>query len=373
MNEIKTWKPLYKKAKNNKTSLWEIWVGVDTDDIPIIFRKSGFVGFKQRTNKKYVKKGTNIGKKNEKTPYENAVFIANNYYKSHIEDNWVDDIEKINDTPKYLKPMLAKTFSKKNQTYHDKIVQPKYNGIRAVSFRHINDTTLMSRERKIFDQVKHINEDTLSLFGMYSPDGELYNHDLTFQETIRRVKKYREGLTEEIEYWIYDLAVPDIVFEERSRIIDSLTPKDHNIIKKVPGYCISSYDDFKHYHDVFVKDGYEGIILRDRHSLYAFNDRPKCLQKYKEFIDDEYKIVDFTKEEWYDDINGITRNLVIWICEIKTGERFTVRPKGSFLIREEMYKNADFYLKKPLTVRYQEKSENGTPIFGVGLSIRDYE
>ena len=369
-----SWPTLYKNGKNGKINSWSIKVCLYEDsDIPVIIRVSGFVGFKQKTNKKYIKKGTNIGKKNERSAWEQAKFIANNYHIDHIKDNWVDDINKVNDQPKYLKPMLAKPFKKIDQSYVGKSVQPKYNGVRAVSFRHINDMLLRSRERNVFDQIKHINDTSLSLFGAYSPDGELYNHDMTFQQIVRRVKKYREGETEKIEYWVYDLAVPDLTFNERYDILSSLLPEEHKIIKRVPTYSISSYEEFKQYHDDFVKSGYEGIILRDDDSLYGFNDRPNWLQKYKEFFDNEFIVVDYTKEEWYDSINNVTKDLVIWICETETGERFTVRPKGGFLSRQLMYNNAEKFIKKPLTVRYQEYSENGTPIFGVGLSFRDYE
>ena len=363
---------LYKKAKNNKISEWDIWIEIDKNNVPIIIRNSGFVNFKHRETKRYIRKGTNIGKSNEKSAYENAIFIVNNYWKDHIEDNYVDSINKIDDEPLFLKPMLAKPLKKNNNdNFKNKIVQPKYNGIRAVSFRHKGDTHIISRERKVIDTVNHIESNLPNIFLNHSPDGELYNHNLTFQEIVRRVKKYREGLTEEIQYWVYDLAIPDIIVSERLNLIDKIIPNNHRIIKKVPYYYIDSYDEFKQYHDKFVSDGYEGIILREPNSFYGFNDRPSCLQKYKEFKDAEYKIVDYNKEEWDD--NGVMYNLVVWVCETEKGERFNVRPKGSFQNRIYQYNRADMYIGKMYTVRYQEESENGTPIFGIGIEFRDYE
>jgi len=38
-----------------------------------------------------------------------------------------------------------------------------------------------------------------------------------------------------------------------------------------------------------------------------------------------------------------------------------------------MLKNLDDLIGKKLTVRYQEKSEDGIPIFPVGIVVRDYE
>jgi len=361
---------LYKKAKKGKISEWSIWIELDENNIPVIIRKSGFIGFKHRETKRYIRKGTNIGKKNEKSAWDNAIFITNNYWKDHIEDNWVDNIDKINDEPLYLKPMLAQPF-KRNIDFKNKIVQPKYNGIRALSFLHKSDNRILSRERKQIDTMDHIRKQIDELFlGKYSPDGELYHHDLTFQEIVRRVKKYRPELSEEIQYWVYDLAVPDIPFEERLYIIDNLV-NDNDIIRKSVHHRINSYDEFIHYHNQYVKDGYEGIILRDPDSMYIFNDRPSCLIKYKEFKDDEFEVVDYTVEEWDD--NGIMKNLVVWVCETEYGEKFNVRPKGSFERRINWLINVEKYIGKMLTVRYQEESENGTPIFGVGIEFRDYE
>lgn len=365
--KIKKWESLYKKSKKDKISKWSIWVQID--EYPTIYRKSGFIGFKQRITKKVIKKGTNIGKSNEKTPLENAIFIADRYWDNHIKDNYVQNVDNINDTPLYIKPMLAKSYKK--PINDNVIVQPKYNGIRCFSLLHLNDDRLLSRERNEFPCLTHIKDRISDIFGKYSPDGEIYHHDLTFQEIVRRTKKYREGLTESLKYYVYDIAVPDIPFKDRKDILDSLIPDNDPIIKKVSSYDVKSHEEILKYHNSFVKDGYEGVIIRYPDSYYMFNDRPTYLQKYKEFIDEEFVIVGFEKEEWDD--NGIIKDLVMWICSTKEGETFNVRLKGSFDRRIELYKKAKDFLGKFLTVRYQETSENGTPIFGVGIEIRDYE
>jgi len=153
---VKQWNKLYKKAKKNKVSEWSVWIEVDDNNVPIVVRESGFIDHKHRTTKKYVRKGVNIGKSNEKTPLENATAIAERFFVEHIEDNWVSDFNVLNDPPKYLKPMLAKPF-KRISRYRNMVVQPKYNGIRAVSFLHIGDKRLISRERNEFEAMNHIS------------------------------------------------------------------------------------------------------------------------------------------------------------------------------------------------------------------------
>ena len=360
---------LYKKSKNNKITQWSLSVD-DSEDIPVILRESGFIGFKFRTNRRLIKKGTNVGKSNEKTPYENACAIADKYWKKHIEDNYVESLDDVELAPKFLKPMLAKTFTKLSADKFPVYVQPKYNGIRGCSFRHEGDKRVISRERKEFPAVSHIRN-SLDIFGELSPDGEIYHHDLTFQEIVRRTKKYRPGLTEELEYWVYDLAIPNVPFSKRKDLLKEIIPIDHPTIKAAPCYIAVNNDELQMYHDKFVKQGFEGLIIRIMNSLYSFNDRPSWLMKHKEFIDSEFPIVGFDVEEWDD--NGVIRKLVLWVCQTEEGNTFTVRPKGSFMNRALQYERAKDYIGMDLTVRYQEKSEDGTPIFGVGLAVRDYE
>ena len=50
-----------------------------------------------------------------------------------------------------------------------------------------------------------------------------------------------------------------------------------------------------------------------------------------------------------------------------------MRPKGSVEKRQQMFKDLEKIIGKELTVRYQELSEDGIPIFPVGIVIRDYE
>jgi len=91
------------------------------------------------------------------------------------------------------------------------------------------------------------------------------------------------------------------------------------------------------------------------------------LQKYKEFFEDEFKIVGFSKE------SGNEKNLIVFDCETSDKELFSVRPRGTFDERHEMYKNGNSYIGKFLTVIYQEKTEKNIPRFPVGKNVRDLD
>ena len=118
-------------------------------------------------------------------------------------------------------------------------------------------------------------------------------------------------------------------------------------------------------HAQYVTDGYEGIMLRNKEGLYA-NNRSIHLQKYKEFFDMECDIVGFKEGE------GAEAGCVIWICELD-GKTFACRPRGTREEREELFEKGADFIGNQLTVRYQEKTDDGLLRFPVGIAIRNYE
>ena len=54
---------------------------------------------------------------------------------------------------------------------------------------------------------------------------------------------------------------------------------------------INDKAEVKPLHDQFVKEGYEGIMIRNKDGEYGINKRSKNLQKFKEFYDQEFQIV----------------------------------------------------------------------------------
>ena len=126
----------------------------------------------------------------------------------------------------------------------------------------------------------------------------------------------------------------------------------------------AALSDFRRLFAEFVEAGYEGIMLRNAAGVYRANYRSNDLQKYKEFMEDEYRIIDFKEGE------GRDAGAVIWVCETADGKEFTVRPRGSFEQRREWFNDGDSYIGKNLTVVYQELTEDGKPRFPVAKAVR---
>ena len=127
------------------------------------------------------------------------------------------------------------------------------------------------------------------------------------------------------------------------------------------------------YHDEIAQQGYEGVILRTRTLKYLKGKRSLEMRKYKNFIDREYPIIDVEKDD------GVDNEYFVWvladftIVDSSTGlpKRFKAKPKGSREDREFWYENYLEYLGKPMTVKFQDYTEDGIPRFPVAIGIRD--
>jgi DNA ligase-1 len=128
---------------------------------------------------------------------------------------------------------------------------------------------------------------------------------------------------------------------------------------------VAVLSEFRQFFAEFVEAGYEGIMLRNAAGVYRANYRSNDLQKYKEFMEDEYRIIDFTQGE------GRDAGAVIWVCETADGKEFCVRPRGTIQQRHAWFNDGASYIGKNLTVVYQELTEEGKPRFPIGKAVRD--
>ena len=106
-------------------------------------------------------------------------------------------------------------------------------------------------------------------------------------------------------------------------------------------------------------------MLRNYDSTYQLNKRTKDLQKYKDFMEDEFKIIGFTDGE------GSEKGQVIWKCITKDGKEFIVVPIGTRAHRKKLFKEAEKHIGKQLTVKFFRYTEKGIPLIAKGKDIRE--
>jgi DNA ligase-1 len=239
-------------------------------------------------------------------------------------------------------------------------VQPKLNGMRMLFDGEVG----FSRGNKeiIPEVIQHLALETLGNI----LDGELMlPNNVLLQESMKAIKKYRPELSPELLYHVYDIVDNTRTFEERTELIEVLSKMFPKNVKVVPTYLCHNEADVMKYHKQFVADGYEGTMIRDPQMGYEIGKRSYSLLKLKDFVDAEYKIVNVV------DGAGSDVGLAIFELETTDGQRFNCRPEGTQENRADLYKNRKKLIDLYMTVRYQELSKDGIPIFPVGVGIRD--
>ena len=312
------------------------------------------------------------------------------------------------DTGPFL-PMLAQTFNpadailvagagskKKKVITFPCFVQPKLDGLRCVSYatRTANDAAtavcLQSRTGAFFTGLPHIAaalRPYLSQHPSVVIDGELYTDQMPFEELAGLIKKKKitdsdVARLKKVKYHVYDIydhARQDMPYSERMGVLAAAVRRCGCVandtfsagvaaaaeVVLVRTEKVAALSDFRRLFAEFVEAGYEGIMLRNAAGVYRANYRSNDLQKYKEFMEEEYRIIDFKEGE------GRDAGAVIWVCETADGKDFTVRPRGTMQQRREWFNDGESYIGKNLTVVYQELTEDGKPRFPVGKSLRD--
>lgn len=369
---IKTISILYKTTTTGKIQRWEIQV--DGDKYRTVVGKDGG---KLITNEWTKCEPKNIGKANETTAEEQALKEVEAQIKKKIESGYVSNIKKVGKA-KFFEPMLAHNWKDyKDEVNYPLFVQPKLDGIRCI----ITKDGMFSRNGKPIISAPHIFElIKLYVFKDYPNivlDGELYNHDLKFNfnkivSLVKKTKPTDEDLDESaklIQFWCYDLVDTnnkDLPFSERTKLVQKLNVVD-NIYVTVSTQVVSNQKELEWYYDKMLEADYEGMIIRNANSKYE-NKRTKNLLKRKEFIDEEYKILDVIEG-----IGNRTGTAGYMLFETVTGKKFKSNIKGDFDYLKDLLKNRRKLIGKLATIKYFKLTPDGVPRFPFVISIRDYE
>lgn len=186
------------------------------------------------------------------------------------------------------------------------------------------------------------------------------------QESMKAIKKYRPELSSQLIYHVYDVVLPDQPYDNRMEVLDTIFMDAPKNVVRVTTVKVENELHVSHLHNLFVKDGFEGTMIRDPFASYEVGKRSYSLLKLKDFVDAEYRIVGVI------DGDGSDRGLAIFQLETDSGQCFNCRPEGSQDNRKRLYDERESLVGKWLTVRYQELSKDGVPIFPVGVAVREW-
>ena len=349
---------LYSCDKNGKVRHWTVSVE-ETSAGVFITRKYGQIGGKETVTSTEIKSGKNIGRSNETSALQQARLEAASLYKKQLEAGFTTDKGTLGDV--VILPMLANKWDDKRHNISEPFfVQPKLDGVRMIIGRRNDKVLTLSRTGKVF-KMSHIEERVGPLLkeGQFL-DGELFSDELTFQEItgVCGAKKNASQNLNKIQFHVFDYFELDNLEEPFSSRLEKMKRFDG----LVPTHLVRKKEDVSRWHDTFVSQGHEGIMVRDARGVYSLNQRSNHLLKYKSFQTEEYTITGASEGK------GPDAGTVIWICG-----HFSVRPKGTREQRSEWFRNSARYIGKKLTVQFQNLTDDGVPRFPVGIAIRDYE
>ena len=277
-----------------------------------------------------------------------------------------------------IKPMLAHKVNENRIDFSEKVfIQPKLDGVRCI----FTKDGAYSRTGKQFHNLRHI-ELRLKGFFKLNPDiqldGELYNHALRndFEQIISLVRKQkptdedRRNAQHLIQYHVYDMIAEGLSYEDRLNwLMSNKVLWWSNVVVPVETHRVNKYEEAANMHyDGFLKQGYEGSILR-LNGPYE-QKRSYNLQKFKDFSDTEATIVGYEAGKGkFTGLIGkflmIDDNGIEFGCPIGKGYNYDDR---RFILN-----NIHDYMGKRATFTYFERTKAGSYRHPLYKTIRDYE
>ena len=362
MQNITSLPTLYKRDDSKRIREWIVQYGWESDDYAGVRTVTGLENGKQVVSEWNIKEAKNIGKKNATTSLTQAMRDAEANWDQRIERGYFQDVLKV-DTYDKFKPMLAASYED-NPTPIG-FSQPKLDGIRCI----VNKDGMWTRAGKAITSCPHIFESVKSVFTRFPSvvlDGELYNHDLKdnfnkITSLVRKLKSTEDDLAEAaqvVQYHVYDIFDyndQEAWFDDRLERLQNLDISNDviKIVETVYGTSQSAIDSL---YSKYMEDGYEGQMVR--HNTPYQNKRSKGLLKRKEFITEEFKVV-----EVIEGLGNWAGYIKRFVCELPDGNTFGSGIRGTQSQLKELLESG----KTPdwATIRYFNLTPDGVPRFPV--------
>ena len=364
-------KKLYKRSKTGAIQQWEVFVEGDK-----YWTEHGQVGGKITVGVPTVCEAKNVGRSNEMSESEQAQFIARRKWEDRQKyDGYTPEINAVDKGKGYFECTLAHKWEPNAKKMPEKIMgSPKLDGLRFI----ITKDGAFTRNGKKYVTTKFIEESLKDFFEEHPDivlDGELYCHRLhnDFNKITSLARKTKEKsikqsdwdeIKDKLRLYIFDVYDPDDAqreFDERYNFI-MYEFTDHDFVVPVPNKLIT-HDQIDEYHAECIEEGYEGIMLRDPSMVYEHT-RSKKLLKYKQFTDDEFKVIDITAGK------GMRATMAGRVrCVTKDGVEFEASMQGTHEYFTELLVKRSEFIGQMATIRYQNLTPDGRPRFGVMVYI----
>lgn len=199
--------------------------------------------------------------------------------------------------PLGYKPNLAATLTKPELIQFPVYCSPKIDGIRCTVFGGV----AYSRSLKPIPNHAVQEFAAQNAFNLSHLDGELVVGDGNAADCMQKSMSVMRAKGEpNFTFHVFDVVLTDEHYEKRlAQLIEHFGDFYHFRVKQVPQYLACDMETLDMYEAMFLKDGYEGMMIRRPDSLYKFGrstERSGGLTKVKRFSDAEATVIGFEEE-----------------------------------------------------------------------------
>lgn len=208
-------------------------------------------------------------------------------------------------------------------------------------------------------------------------DGELYLPGYSVNDINSFVKNTQLAQHYKLQYWCYDICcenmgalkryntireeihIGPIVFDEKE---EHLNNKEQFII--LPTFEINNFVLAESMRDMFINNGFEGLILRNPNAEYQFGKRNQAMFKFKKVDDGKFEIINIIQEHKRSD-------LPLFICRNDINNQlFEVSINKPHDVQREILANKDEYIGKYMVVEFRARSGvTQVPFHARGIKI----
>lgn len=267
-----------------------------------------------------------------------------------------------------FQPQLANKYNTtKNYGVSHWYASPKLDGIRCV-YRNGNLETRNGKAIVGFDDIVKVCDKIAKMYKIDIIDGELYSHELGFQEIqgyVVRNKNVNPKDKEKIFFNVFAVISHEEEFNTEEMVnalsvINKTDPvaKANGCVRIVPYIKVNNnWADIEKATIAFVEQGYEGMMLRHPEVSYMYK-RSNDLLKVKFFEEDDFIVTGFTP--------GTGKNKgTLGAISVKSKDGSIVSNVGTGLsdeMRDYIWNHQDEYLGKLAEIKYQGITDDGSSL-----------
>jgi len=270
-----------------------------------------------------------------------------------------------------LKPMLAKQADKIASSVfnNDFYGSRKVNGTRCLIYWKDHEIKTASRGSISYDLTLYhiIRHPKLIDFFKKHPevilDGEIYKHGWPLNRISGMCRSQSTvDETKPLEFYWYDIVDLEKPFSERWELMQEYASelellefdpirewKEGELkIQLLPQKQMTGWSTLMKYHNEYVKEGWEGLVIRKASGKYGPGKRTNDMIKIKIYKDSEYEIVGLSE--------GLRDEDMCFVMKTSNGQEFKAKPMGDREQKQWYRDHLDELIGKMATIKYFEMS-----------------